>query len=158
MAEMNREGREYKAFISANQNSFSRELHKNLRKLHRHHPKEYWSILKSSDRTSKSEPKVSLSDFENHFKNLNHDNQPESHNFNFSDIDLTFIEEFNLEFTFDEVMKNIKTLQNNKSEGADFIKNEYLKNCPENVVVLRSKCSKKILQYIYILKAFLTTN
>ena len=146
VAEMNREGREYKAFISANQNSFSRELHKNLRKLHRHHPKEYWSILKSSDRTTKSEPKVSLSDFENHFKNLNHDNQPESHNFNFSDIDLTFIEEFNLEFTFEEVMKNIKTLQNNKSEGADFIKNEYLKNCPENVVALIVKIFNLILQ------------
>ena len=49
LCDMEREGKEYKAFISAHQNSFSRELHKNLRKLHRHHPKEYWSILKNSD-------------------------------------------------------------------------------------------------------------
>ena len=146
LAEMERQGKEYKAFISANQNSFSRELHKNLRKLHRHHPKEYWSILKSSDRATKCEPKVSLSDFEQHFKNLNHDNRPETHQFNFSDIDLSNIEEFNLDFTVEEVIQNIKILQNNKSEGMDFIKNEYLKNCPPRVVILIVKIFNLILR------------
>ena len=52
-AEMEREGKEYKKFISAHQNSFTRELHRNLRELHRHNPKEYWSILKNSDNTKK---------------------------------------------------------------------------------------------------------
>ena len=146
VAEMDREGKEYKAFISAHQNSFSSELHKNLRKLHRHHPKEYWSILKNSDRTPKSDPKISLSDFEKHFKQLNHDNESETHQFNFSDIDPTTIEEFNLEFTFDEVMKNIKLLKINKSEGVDFIKNEYLKNCPTKVVMLMVSIFNLILQ------------
>ena len=64
LADMNRIGKEYRTFCSANHNSFSRELHKNLRKAHRRNTKKYWSILKSSDRTTKSEPKVSLSDFE----------------------------------------------------------------------------------------------
>ena len=114
LSDMDKEGKEYKAFISAHQNSFSRELHKNLRKLHRHHPKEYWSILKNSDRTEQSEPKVSLSDFEKHFKQLNHDDQADSHHFDFSDIDLSTIEEFNLEFTLDEVLKNIRTLKTTK--------------------------------------------
>ena len=123
LAEMDRESKEYKLFISTHQNSFSRELHKNLRKLHRHHPKEYWSILKNSDGTAKNEPKVSLSDFEKHFSQLNHDDQTASHEFDFSNIDLSTIEEFNLDFTFDEVLKNIKVLKNNKSEGIDFIKN-----------------------------------
>ena len=52
-----------------------------------------------------------------------------SHNF-----DVSTIEEFNLDFTVEEVLDNIKSLKNNKSEGVDFIKNEYIKNCPLSVV------------------------
>jgi hypothetical protein len=146
VAEMDRIGKEYKYFISANQNAFTRELHKNLRNLHRHHPKEYWSILKNSDSTPKVEPKVSLSDFEKHFRQLNHDDHTETNQFDLSDIDLSTIEEFNLEFTLDEVLKNIKALKNNKSEGGDFIKNEYLKNCPQSVIILIVRLFNLILQ------------
>ena len=146
VAEMDREGKEYKSFISANQNAFTRELHKNLRSLHRHHPKEYWSILKNSDSTPKSEPKVPLSDFEKHFIRLNRGEQMETNQFDFSGIDLLSVEEFNLDFTLDEISKNIKVLKNNKSEGADFVKNEYLKNCPQSVIILIVRLFNLILQ------------
>ena len=144
---MDQEGKEYKRFISTQQKLFTRDLHKNLRELHRHHPKEYWNILKKHEGSQKSEPKVSMSDFENHFKNLNQtDGNTTSHTFDTGNIDLSGIQEFNLEFTVDEVTKNIKTLKNNKSEGADYVKNEFIKNCPPTVVELIVKLFNLILR------------
>ena len=146
---MDQEGREYRKLISIHQKEYTRDLHKNLRELHRHHPKEYWNILKNSEGTKKSEPKVSMEDFENHFKHLNEDdslNNTPSHNFDPSDIDVSTIEEFNLDFTVEEVLDNIKSLKNNKSEGVDFIKNEYIKNCPLSVVELIVKLFNLILR------------
>ena len=124
-------------------------MHKNLRQLHRHHPKEYWNILKNSEGTKKSEPKVSMADFEKHFKHLNQEdsqNNAPTHNFDPSDIDPSTIQDFNLDFTVEEVLENIKSLKNNKSEGVDFVKNEYIKNCPPSVVELIVKLFNLILR------------
>ena len=44
--------------------------------------------------------------------------------------------EINKDFTLDELREALKNLNNNKAEGNDFIKNEYLKNCPQNVIQL----------------------
>ena len=139
-------GKEYKQFISSHQKEFTRELHKNLRQLHRHHPKEYWSILKKSEGTSKSEPKIPLSDFEKHFKNLSQGNTNSSHIFDPGEIDPTNFQEFNLDFTLEEVKSNIKSLNSNKSEGYDYIKTEYLKNCPPKMIELFVKLFNLILR------------
>ena len=146
---MDKKSNEYKKFISIHQKEYTRMLHKNLRELHRHHPKEYWNILKNSEGTKKSEPKVSMSDFENHFKHLNEEDTTgtaPTHVFDPNNIDVSNMEEFNLDFTVDEVMKNIKSLKNNKSEGLDFVKNEYIKNCPPSVVELIVKLFNLILR------------
>ena len=145
---MNQKSMEYRQFISSHQKEFSRALHKNLRELHRHHPKEYWGILKKSENSPKTDPKVSLSDFETHFKNLNQNNQGPNtnHFFDQSIIDITNMQEFNLDFTADEVTSNIKSLNNNKSEGNDFVKNEYIKNCPPYCVELIVKLFNLILR------------
>ena len=90
-----------------------------------------------------------MSDFEKHFKNLNQEDSHSSaasHHFDPSDLDLSNMEEFNLDFTMEEVLKNIGTLKNNKSEGVDFIKNEFLKNCPLSVVELIVKLFNLILR------------
>jgi hypothetical protein len=146
---MDEKGSEYKKFISIHQKEYTRELHKNLRQLHRHHPKEYWGILNKSGSTQKNEPSVSMSDFEKHFKNLNDENSSSStsnHIFDPNIIDLSNMEEFNLDFTLDEVLENIKSLKNDKSEGADFVKNEFIKKCPQNVVELIVKLFNLILR------------
>ena len=146
---MDQEGKEYKKYISMHQKEFTKELHKNLRELHRHHPKEYWNILKKCDGTKKSEPKVSMSEFENHFKNLNqtdNTNNTQTHDFDPGSIDPSTIQEFNLDFTIEEITKNISDLNNNKSEGLDFVKNEYIKNCPPTVVELIVKIFNLILR------------
>ena len=133
-AKMDQESTEFRQLISSHQKEFTSALHKNLRELHRHHPKEYWGILKKSDNTPNSNPKVSLSDFEAHFKNLNSSTSNSTHTFDPGDIDISNMQEFNLDFTIDEVTKNIKSLKNNKSTGLDFVKNEYIKNCPPHFV------------------------
>ena len=145
---MEQVGREYKTFISTHQKEYTRDLHKNLRELHRHHPKEYWNILKSSDSPKNSEPKVSMADFENHFKNLNEGSPGDTpaHFFDPSNIDISNAQEFNMDFTVDEVLANIKSLKNNKSEGLDYVKNEYIKNCPPSVVELIVKLFNLILK------------
>ena len=148
-AKMNQEGKDYKKIISVHQNAFTKNLHKNLRQLHRHHPKEYWNILKKSEGTPKSEPKVSMEDFESHFKNMNQNDNPNitpSHEFDPDVIDPSTIEEFNLDFTLEEVLENIKVLKNNKSEGVDYVKNEYIKNCPIHVTQLMVRLFNLILR------------
>ena len=143
---MDQEGREYKKYISTHQKAFMKDLHENLRKLHRHHPREYWNILNKSEGTRMKEPKVSMSEFEKHFNNLNKCDNSNTHEFDAGGIDLANFQEFNLDFTVGEVMKNIAALQNNKSEGADYIKNEYIKNCPQTVVELIVKLFNLILR------------
>ena len=51
-----------------------------------------------------------------------------------------------LDFTIEEVLDNIKALKNDKSEGVDFVKNEYIKNCPLSVVELIVKLFNLILK------------
>ena len=120
-------------------------MHKNLRDLKKQHPREYWKILKNAQGSEKKEPKVPLRIFETHFKKLNckineHLQDPTPTN-----ID-SFNQEINKDFTLEELNKNIKRLNNNKSEGVDLIKNEYLKNCPQNVVELAVSLFNVILK------------
>ena len=143
---MNQESTEYRQLISSHQKEFSRTLQKNLRELHRHHPKEYWGILNKASDTPRSEPKVSLTEFESHFKNLNNSDTNQNHTFDPSNIDLSNRLEFNLDFTRDEIESNIKSLKNNKSEGLDFVKNEYIQNCPPHFVDLIVKIFNLILR------------
>tara|TARA_B110000196_G_scaffold86649_1_gene75141 strand:- start:271 stop:3555 length:3285 start_codon:yes stop_codon:yes gene_type:complete len=134
---MKQKGKGYKLLISKTQKTYTRELHKNLRLLKRHHPKEYWKILKSAEGSQKKSPKVSMEDCEKHFKNLNTKNSESNiPDFDPRNIDIDANQDWNRDFTFEEIMKNIKDLKNNKSEGVDYIKNEYIKNCPINVVKL----------------------
>ena len=132
---LDQKSKEYKQFISNHQKLFNKQLHNNLRSLHKNNPQEYWKLLKKSDRSHKTEPVIPLSEFENHFKNLNMSNVAGTI-FDVNEIDIATIQEFNLDFTIEEVLSNIKALQNNKSAGADFIVNEFLKNCPPDFVEL----------------------
>ena len=132
---MKEKGKEYKQFISKVQKDYSKNLHKNLRDLKKRHPREYWKILKNAESLEKKEPKVPLRTFEKHFMKLNQNICENIQNSNPTTTE-SLNQEINIEFTLDELSKNIKRLNNNKSEGIDLIKNEYLKNCPQNVIEL----------------------
>ena len=148
---MKQKGKEYKLFISNTQKTYSRELNQKLRELKMHHPKEYWKILKAAEGVQLKEPKVSMEDCENHFKTLSSEksesNIPE---FDPQKIDLSSNEELNVDFTLEEVMESIHELKNNKAEGVDYIKNEYLKNCPPDVVKLMVGLFNLILKFGFV--------
>ena len=137
--------KEYRHFISKHQKLYNNQLHNNLRKLHRHKPQEYWKLLNNADCSKKTEPLIPMAEFENHFKNLNLSTSA-AEDFDLNKIDLATIQEFNLDFTFDEVIANIKALKNNKSAGDDYIINEFLKNCPQDFVELIVKLFNLILR------------
>ena len=136
--EIRQKGKEYKTFISNRQKIFNKNLHKNLRDLKKRNPREYWQILKKSESSAKKEPKVSIGAFERHFTELSSGN---SENNSATDFDPRKIghatnQEINVDFTFEEVYRSVKNLKNDKSEGIDLIKNEYLKSCPLEVIQL----------------------
>lgn len=142
---MKEKGKEYKSFISKVQKDFNKNLHKTLRELKKRHPREYWKILKNAEGLGKKEPKVPLRIFEKHFKELNFKIGENILDFAPTGTD-SLNQEININFTLAEVMKNIKLLNNNKSEGIDLIKNEYLKNCPQNVIDLAVNLFNLILK------------
>ena len=134
---MRQNGKEYKRFISNRQKVFNKSLHNNLRHVKKRNPREYWNILKNSEGPVKKDPKVSMGAFVKHFTKLSGETgENDTPDFDPRKIVHASNQEINADFTLDEVLKNIKCLNNNKSEGVDFIKNEYLKNCPLAVIKL----------------------
>ena len=142
---MKQKGKSYKPFIAKIQRSHNKKFRKNLRKSKKLNPKEYWTLLKNEERSGKKELKVPLRVFEKHFKKLN---QSIDHHFqNLSpETSDSFNQEINMDFTLDELNKNIKLLNNNKASGIDLIKNEFLKNAPQSVLELAVKLFNLILK------------
>ena len=145
MKNMKEEGRSYKKFIAKIQKSYNKKFHKNLRKFKKMHPKDYWALLKKEEGLDQKESKVPLRSFEKHFHQLNQSSSQLTQNL-FSETVDSFNQEINHEFTLDEICKNIKLLNSNKSSGIDLIKNEYLKNAPQSVIELAVKLFNLILQ------------
>ena len=94
--------------------------------------------MKNSEGQTKKEPKVPIGAFERHFTQLSSGDG--DHNcatdFDPRKIDQALNQEINVDFTFEEVTLNIKNLKNDKSEGIDLIKKEYIKSCPVEVIHL----------------------
>ena len=142
---MKEKGKEYKQFISKVQKGYTKNLHKILRDRKIRNTREYWTILKNAQNLEKKEPKVPLRTFEKHFKKLNQNIFENIENTPPTETD-SLNQEINMEFTLDEILKSVKKLNNNKSEGIDLIKNEYLKNCPTNVLELAVQLFNLILK------------
>ena len=88
-----------------------------------------------------------MSTFFEHFKNLSYKNNQKD---NFDPRDAasegTINEDLNSEFSYSDITACIKKLKNNKSSGIDNIINEYLKNCPDSVILLIVKLFNLILK------------
>ena len=89
----------------------TKKLHKNLRNFKRLHPKDYWEILKNEERLGKKESKVPLSVFEKHFKKLNQNIDQHFENI-IAETNDSFNQDINVDFTLEELNKNIKLLNN----------------------------------------------
>ena len=51
----------------------------------------------------------------------------------------------NVHFTFEEISDHIKSLKNNKSPGIDHILNEFIKHCPNELILVIVKLFNVIL-------------
>ena len=127
--------KEYKTFLAKRQFDFRIEIQEKLKSLKNSNSKEYWKLINSATSSSKKEGDISLNTFLEHFKKLS-ESKPSNNNFDPRIIDHSISEDLNADFTFEEVKKVIKRLKNNKACGIDNVSNEFLKNCPDTVIVL----------------------
>ena len=129
----NQKAREFKKFVQSKKKNFQCQMNKKLRLLKSNNSKEYWDLLKKSVEGVKARNKLNFGLFLEHFKKLSQaENQPDSA----LDLDdpLNECESLNIAFEISEIYKVIKGLKNNKAAGIDFLRNEFLKNAPYDLV------------------------
>ena len=118
----------YKKLLSAKFSSHTKKTAKNLRSLKTKDPKNFFKILKNSNKSCKS--KISVGEFEKHFKNLNEVDYEETETDLIElnlDTDSDILQLLNAPLTEKELEKALKNLKNNKSAGPDGIVNEQIK-------------------------------
>ena len=107
-----------------------KELNAKIRNLKSTDPGKYWNIINPRNKRAKI-GNISMDAAWSHFKDLNKDD---------SDISDVVIENsaknhiINEPFTIEEIRKHVKSLKSNKSPGIDLILNEFIKNCPDNLI------------------------
>lgn len=130
------EFKQYKKFLGQRQYRFRIEVQEKLKNLKNRDPKAYRKLIDSATTSPKRrEGDITLSSFLEHFKKLG-ESPPSENNFDPRVIQHSISEDLNSDFTFDEIKKVIKKLKNNKASGIDNISNEFLKNCPDTVVIV----------------------
>ena len=140
--------KEYNKLLKSKQKIFQKELEQKLRNLKSSNPREYWKIINKSNSSKGKNSNITIGSLFEHFKILSYkeptagDNSFDPRN---AAAEGTVTEELNAEFTIEEINLCIRNLKNNKASGNDQVINEYLKNCPEEVVVLIVKLFNVIL-------------
>ena len=122
----------YRKFIKKEKQTYLKNLHETIRSVKKRDPKEYCKILYGKNKGKKM-GNVTLRTFKEHFQALNQAENGED-TFDPRILNLSENVEINKPFTLSEIKQVIKKLKNEKACGIDNIKNEYLKNCPDNVV------------------------
>jgi hypothetical protein len=129
--------KEYKKFLDTCQSNLKKETETKLRNLKSSDSREYWRVINSATSSGNNvKCDVSMNQLFEHFEKLSFKEQANSfdpHNAVHKD---SISEDLNCDFTYDEILENIKNLKNNKSSGLDQIINEYLKNSPKPVVLI----------------------
>ena len=132
---MKAESKQYKKLINSKARAYHKAFNKKLYHLKSTNPKEYWNILNKSTEGKRVVSKVSLECFAEHFRKLglSQDNSHISEDeeiFDPREINHSINEDLNKEFTVPEIKSLITKLKSSKACGIDFIRNEFLKNCP----------------------------
>ena len=126
---------EYKKFLAKRQFQFQNEFQQKLKNLKNSNPREYWKLINSATAFNKKEGDISLNSFMEHFKKIS-ETEPSENNFDPRNINHSITEDLNSDFTFHEVKKIIRKLKSNKACGIDNVTNEFLKHCPDSVIIL----------------------
>ena len=135
--QLKQQASEYKKFIRNTFKTYNKNLLKKLRTLKTSQPKEYWDILNKATNNADKVGNIALQVFMDHFKKLSQKDPTEhvEEEFDPRKIDHSLNEEINRPFTFTELQSTLKKLRNNKSGGIDNMINEYLKSCPDALLL-----------------------
>ena len=146
--ELKSEGKKYSKFVKAKANKFHKDFNKKLRNLKSCNPKEYWSILNKSVEGKQAIAKISIESFAEHFRKLgetdNDDNNESA--FKPQNIEHSINDELNKDFSVNEIQMLITKLKSGKACGIDLIRNEFLKNCPSEMIEIITLLFNIVLQ------------
>ena len=120
----------HKKLLRKEKRKFGKELNAKLRVLKSTDPGKYWSIINPRKKSTKIGD-ISLDAVWTHFSELNKDDSDAREVLTENQITNEIINKL---FTTDEIRKHIVSLKKNKSPGIDCILNEFIKNCPENLI------------------------
>ena len=140
-------GKLYKNLLRHKRRTYHRDLNESLLSLQASNPKECWQLLNSNNgRKGKKLGNVSLGDFVNHFSRLGNSQDGQStglgdNTSEFSEADGSL----DAPVTFEEVELTIKKLKHSKACGKDIIRNEFLKNCPVEMLHVLVKLFNVVL-------------
>ena len=127
--------KKFKNLLKSKRRNYFKKLNSKIRSLRANNSKEYWQLLNRSTEGQKIETSLSIECFYEHFKDLNKSqtqNQQDNEQNEFDSMPEN--EELNLDFTIEEILTVIKTLKNNKACGLDFIRNEFFKQAPHQLL------------------------
>ena len=124
----------HKKLIRKEKRKFEKELNAKIRVLKSTDPGKYWNLINPRKKKNKIGD-LSLDTVRTHFSDMNKDISNSSENqFEFENQNLVTNDIINGPFTFEEIKKHIDSLKKNKSPGADYILNEFIKFCPEKLI------------------------
>ena len=130
-SQLNALAKTHRKLIRKVRRAYNSELNDKLKILKTKGQKEFWQILNQGKKTVRR-GNIPLSDLQNHFSALGADQrtnkepitEPQNQQTNGP---------LNVPFTLEELVKHIKKLKNNKTPGIDYILNEFIKYCPEEL-------------------------
>ena len=132
----NKRAKDFTRFGKQKQKQYFDSLNNKIRKLKKNNSREYWLLLQNSIEGKKMASKISLQTFLDHFRKLNEPNSGKEPNPDSSSQDESSAntEVLNIDFTLQEIKFIISKLKNNKAPGLDLLRNEFLKNAPNELV------------------------
>ena len=147
--EMRAKAKIYKKIIRKARKSFRKKFHRNIRKLKKSNSKDYWDLLKNADKNDMIS-KIALKTFRDHFAKLSlgpisNNERQQADSFDPRNIRHSINEDLNQLFTVNEIKTQIKRLKSRKACGIDNIINEFLKNCPPDMLTIITRIFNIVL-------------
>ena len=133
----------FKKFLSSKKREFNKLLNAKLKNLKNLCPREYWKILNGCVEGKKLKERVSLETFFAHFQKLSDTAQGQDHEPPSTPPEPDPI--LNANITMKEIRDFIASSSNGKACGPDGIRNEFLKNLPDEALECILEFFNKIL-------------
>ena len=122
--EMKAKGKSLKKLNRKAKKEFKVKFKRKVRSLKNSKPREYWNLLKNSEKRTETVCNISTDIFKGHFKKLSQNiNVGESPDFDPTSIQHSINDDINFPFTIEEIQAQIRKLKNSKASGVDYVLN-----------------------------------